>query len=168
MRSLILNGGAALILVASTAIVSAQSVIKPGQIAVAPRISVSLLEDGATASSSSAIQKTSIAEVSDRHDKLMNRVWIGSMFAAIAATSADAATSWGKREGNGLLASSDGTFGTRGLSIKMGLAAAAIMPQILFRKHKDLKGAFAIGNFGEAAIFTGVAVHNLGIPAASH
>jgi hypothetical protein len=167
LRSLVLNGAAALILFANTALVSAQSTIKPGQIATAPGVSLSLRDAEAAASSTSATQKTSIAEISDRHDRVINRMWICSMFAAIAATGADAATSWGKTEGNGLLASQDGTFGAKGLSMKAGLAAGIIMPQILFRKHKDLKSAFALGNLADAAIFTGVSIHNVGIASTS-
>ena len=82
-----------------------------------------------------------------------------------AGTGADAATSWHKRESNGLLASSDGTFGAKGLAIKAGLAAGLLVPQILFRKHTDLRTAFTVGNFAQAGIFTGVAIHNAGIAA---
>jgi hypothetical protein len=100
-----------------------------------------------------------------RHDRLMNRIWIASMLAMAAASGFDAETSWGKLEANSLLASRDGTFGAKGVSIKAGAAAAIIIPQILFRKHKDLRVKFAIGNFAGAAVFSGVAIHNLGIAA---
>ncbi len=105
-----------------------------------------------------------IASVKDR-DTRMKRLWIGSMAAMLGATSMDAATSWGKREGNGLLASSDGNFGMRGASIKFGMAAAVIIPQVLLRKHVSLRSKFMLGNFIEAGIFTGVSIHNLGVPA---
>ena len=110
---------------------------------------------------------TTIANAQDQHDTVMNRLWIASMVAGVAGTGFDAATSWGKLEGNGLLASSNGTFGAKGLSIKAGIAAAVIVPQILLRKHKELRTAFTIGNFAEAGIFSATAIHNLGIPAAS-
>ena len=72
----------------------------------------------------------------------------------------------GKYEGNPLLASSDGKFGERGIAIKAGIAAAVLVPQVLLvRKHKDLRSKFAIANFVEAGVFSGVAVHNLGIAA---
>ena len=93
----------------------------------------------------------------------MDRIWVGSMVTMLAATSFDAGSSWGKREGNPLLASSNGTFGAKGLSIKMSLAAAVIVPEVLLRHHKDMKSKFAIANFAEAGLFTGVAIHNLGI-----
>ncbi|HEY3456605.1 MAG TPA: hypothetical protein VGK64_18650 [Bryobacteraceae bacterium] len=111
---------------------------------VAPRISIANVEE-------------------DRHERRLKYLWIASIVAMAAGTGADAATSWHKRESNGLLASSDGTFGTKGLAIKAGLAGGLLVPQILFRKHRDLRTAFTIGNFAQAGIFTGVAIHNAGI-----
>lgn len=99
------------------------------------------------------------------HERTVNRLWIASLCAVAGSTSMDAATSWGKREGNGLLASSNGTFGGKGISIKAGMLAAVVVPQVIFRHHKDLKSKFAIGNFIESGIFTGVSVHNLGVTA---
>ena len=75
----------------------------------------------------------------------------------------DAATSWGRHEGNGLLAQSDGSFGPRGVGIKVGVAAASLVPQIVFRKHKELRIPFTVGNFAEAGIFAGTAIHNLNV-----
>ena len=115
------------------------------------------------ARSSSVAPRISIANVEDRHEQCLKYLWIASIFAMAAGTGADAATSWHKRESNGLLASSDGTFGAKGLGIKAGLAGGVLLPQILFRKHTDLRTAFTIGNFAQAGIFTGMAVHNLGV-----
>jgi hypothetical protein len=100
-----------------------------------------------------------------RHDRMVTRIWISSLCAVAASTSMDAATSWGKREGNGFLASSNGNFGERGVSIKAAMLAAVVVPQVIFRHHQELKSKFAIGNFIEAGIFTGVSVHNLGVTA---
>jgi len=115
------------------------------------------------ASSSAIAPSISIANVEDRHEQRLKYLWIASMFAMAAGTSADAATSWHKKESNRLLASSDGTFGPKGLGIKAGLAGGLLLPQILFRRHNDLRTAFTIGNFAQAGFFTGVAVHNMGI-----
>jgi hypothetical protein len=105
----------------------------------------------------------SIAHIEDRHDRLWDRLWIASLGAAVAGTSLDAASSWGKMERNSLLASSNGTFGGRGIAIKAGLAGAMIIPQICLRKHKEYRAAFVMGNFGEASIFSAAAAHNLSI-----
>ena len=84
----------------------------------------------------------------------------------LAATGMDAATSVGKYEGNAALASSNGTFGARGISIKAGIAGGTILAEVLLRKHKDLRTTFVIGNFTQAALFSAVAVHNMGIASA--
>lgn len=95
------------------------------------------------------------------HDRLLNHLWIASLCAVAASTSFDAATSWGYRESNGLLASSSGAFGPRGVSLKVAAAAAVIVPQILLRHHRSMKPAFIIGNLAESGVFTGAAVHNI-------
>jgi hypothetical protein len=109
--------------------------------------------------------KVSIAYVAEQRTSV-NRLWVASLFAVAAASGMDAATSWGKYEGNSLLASSDGRFGAKGVAIKAGLGAAALIPQIFFmRNHKQLRSRLAITNFAEAAVFSGIAVHNMGITA---
>lgn len=165
MKALILSSGWALVMVGGTALLSAQTPIQPGQVVIAPR--VALPNDDGSANPYSAVPKTTIAADDNPHEKFMNRLWIASIFAAVGGTGLDAATSWGKVEGNSLLASSNGTFGAKGLGIKAGLAAAVIIPQICLRKHKELKGIFAFGNFGEAGIFAGTAVHNLQVRSAA-
>ena len=150
MRSLTLLAAACLLLTAIR--LPAQTVSLP--------ISNSIL-----ANSAAAAPRISIANVEDSHEQRLKFVWIASIFAMTAATGADAATSWHKREANGLLASSDGTFGAKGLGIKAGLAGGLILPQIIFHKRKDLRPAFTIGNFAQAGVFTGIAIHNLGVAA---
>lgn len=143
----------------------AQTPIQPGQLAVAPRANATLPNE---APSSNIVPRATVAQIDETpHDRLVNRLWIASIFAAIAGTSADAASSWGKDESNALLASSNGAFGAKGLSIKAGVLAAVIIPQICLRKHKDLKPAFTAGNFAEAAFFTGAAIHNIRLGSAA-
>ncbi|MBV9266798.1 MAG: hypothetical protein JO061_11575 [Acidobacteriaceae bacterium] len=139
---------------------------QPGELA-ASNTSVSTLQAASLVSAPIRAGVT-VAHPQDRHDRTVNRIWLSSMFAIVASSGFDAATSWGKREGNGLLASSDGTFGGRGLSIKAGMAAAVLVPElILGHRHRDLRTKFAVGNFAEAGIFTAVSIHNLGVTAAS-
>lgn len=163
MRSVILGVISLGVVFGMGSIAGAQTPPAPAQLASAvepairPHVEI-------TNFSSPAVFRNSIASVTTQHEKRMNRIWIASIFAMAAASGADAATSWGKREGNGFLASSDGTFGAKGLSIKAGLAAGVIVPQILLRKHSDLKKIFSIGNFAQAAVFTGIAAHNAGVP----
>jgi len=123
------------------------------------------LSDAGLANSAFVAPAISIANVEDRHEQRLKYLWISSIFAMAAGTGADAATSWHKRESNPLLASSDGTFGAKGIGIKAGLAGGLLLPQILFRKNKDLRTAFTIGNFAEGGLFSGIAIHNASIAA---
>lgn len=159
MRTLLIEGIAIAMFLAWGTPASAQVVLKPGQLAVTSELTA-LPPAIAPATSSPAIANND----EERHDRIVNRIWIASMLAMVAASGLDAETSWGKQEANGLLASSNGTFGAKGVSIKAGVAAAIVIPQILFRKHKDLRVKFAVANFAGAGVFTGVAIHNLGIP----
>lgn len=154
MRSLIVVGVAALMLPTYAALLPAQMVKQPGQLGAALHID-------ANEYASDPMPNVTVAKVDDSHARFANRLWITSMVAAIAGTSFDAASSWGQPERNGLLASSDGTFRAKGLSIKAAFAAAVVIPQICLRKRTELKEAFAAGNFIEAAAFTGVSIHNL-------
>lgn len=149
----------ALYLFPAALLLQAQTPIAPGQIATAPRIAASLPEHAPTVSVT--VPKTTIADVETAHDRFINRLWITSIVANIGASTFDAASSWGKQEGDPFLASPGGAFGAKGVALKAGLAGAIIVPQICLRKHRDLKGLFAGANFIEAGVFTGVAVHNL-------
>jgi len=168
MKKFVYTGAAALFVLSGLTL-KAETPVQPGQLAAsAPAIAAQSfsVESGAYATHTQV--KTNIAMVDDqRHDRFMHRLWIASMMAAAAGTSLDAATSWGKYEGNGFLASSDGRFGAKGVSIKAGLAMAVFMPQIALRRHKELRVPFTIGNFAQAALFGGVAAHNLGVRAPS-
>jgi len=161
MKSLLLNGAAAALFLCSASAVLSQSVPKPGQIAPVPEVMVP--PTFSSGSSSMILPSVDMARVETAHDRKVNRLWIASMLAMVGATSLDAGTSWGKREANGFLASSDGTFGAKGLGIKAGMAVGVILPELLLRNHKDLKSKFAVGNFADAAIFTGVSIHNLSV-----
>lgn len=167
MKLLIFRIPAVLVLLGAAASLYAQRPMQPAQLATASAIALPFGSDAVPASYAVA-SKPSIAQVEDPHDKVVNRIWIASMIAAVAGTSFDAASSWHRPESNPLLASSDGRFGAKGLGIKAGFAAGLLVPQVLLRKHKELKVPFAVGNFGEAAIFTGVAIHNLSIRSAAN
>jgi hypothetical protein len=148
---------AVLMFLSHSATVSAQAIGQPGQLGA----SFQLEQAERVAPYSAAIApKVSVAQVDDSHDRSVDRLWIASMISAIAGTSLDAASSWGLREGNGLLASPNGQFGGKGLALKAGLTAGILIPQLCLRKHRDLKRAFIVGNFAQAALFTGVSVHN--------
>jgi len=157
MRVFQLVGMTALLTLGAAA-VGAQNLVSPGQLAgpADGAVTRSPFASGMVGTSS----KRDIAVVEDQHEKRVRAAWIASIVAMTAATTADAVSSWHKQESNGLLASSNGTFGGRGVALKAGIAAGFLTPQIIFRKHRDWHAAFAVGNFAEAGIFTGAAIHN--------
>lgn len=161
MKNLLASGFAVLVILGLAAPMSAQAVNTPGQLASESQPAPAV----APASFSRSFVRTDFPSVEDRHTRTLNHLWIASMIAMAAASGMDAGTSWGKLEGNSLLASPDGKFGAKGVSIKVGIAAGVIIPQILLRRHKELRMAFSVGNFAQAAIFGGIAIHNLGVAA---
>lgn len=144
-----------ILILAGASCLAAQDVIQPGQLAstVLPTLDARPMV--------SVIRTAS----QDWHERNMNRLWIASVAAFGGATGMDAATSWGKHEGNGLLASSNGEFGARGLSIKAGIAAAILLPQLMLHKESRWRNRFLIANLVDAGIFTGVALHNTTVTA---
>jgi hypothetical protein len=101
-------------------------------------------------------------------ERRMATIWKISIATMLATSAWDAASSMGKVERNPLLASSDGTFGAKGIGVKFGLAGLSLAPQLLLRNHKELRKVFAIANFVDAGIFAGVAAHNMGIQPVKH
>jgi hypothetical protein len=152
---------AVLFLFAPCTKVQAQNALQPGQLASTslPGRSGFLAEPAALA----PVQKEPVAFEPDRPSRTMNRMWLGSVAALIAATSADAATSWGHQEANGFLASNGGNFGVKGLTLKLAGTSATLIPQLVFRHHSKLLKVFAIGNAAEASMYAGLAVHNIGV-----
>ncbi|HEY7387951.1 MAG TPA: hypothetical protein VH640_05550 [Bryobacteraceae bacterium] len=166
MKNLLASGFAVLVILGAAGPIAAQEAKTPGQLA---GVSQDAAQDPRPAvtfdSAVGSVVRTDLASVDDRHSRTLNRLWIASMVAMAAASAMDAGTSWGKLESNSLLASPDGRFGVRGAGIKVGIAAGVIIPQILLRRHKDLRMAFSVGNFAQTAVFGGIAIHNLGIAA---
>jgi hypothetical protein len=108
--------------------------------------------------------RVSIANVEETPREVhFRRLWVASIVAMTAGTAADAYSSWHKRESNSFLASADGTFGAKGVSLKAGIAGAVLVPQILLRHHRDWHLPFAASNFVEAGIFAGATAHNLNV-----
>lgn len=159
-----ISGLAAIAILSSAALLPGQTALDSGTFASNSIVSVSARNLTPGTSAFVPTPKVSIAYVPEQRGSV-NRLWVASMFAVAAASGMDAASSWGKYEGNSLLASSDGRFGAKGVAIKAGLGAAAIVPQILLRKHRQIRTRLAITNFAEAAVFTGIAVHNMNIAA---
>lgn len=107
----------------------------------------------------------SIARVEERPaNHRVSRLWMASSIALIAATSADMASSWGRYEANPMLRSADGRFGARGVSIKLAITGAMIVPQMfIMRQSPGAQRLFTIANFAQAGLYTSVAIRNYGV-----
>ena len=87
--------------------------------------------------------------------------WMWSAIALTAASFADVGSSWGKREGNGLLRSADGTFGAKGFGIKMGMVGGMLFGQhMLVKKNPNMANVLSFTNYGMAGVKTAVAMRN--------
>lgn len=95
------------------------------------------------------------------------KIWRISMVVLGGATTADAYSSWGKREANPLLQTTSGQFGARSVALKASFTGAAMFMQWrLARKDPKITPYLATANFAAAAIFTGAAARALRTPSA--
>jgi hypothetical protein len=109
-------------------------------------------------------QTSQLTDVPMESKPHLSKLWVASSILLLAATSLDAASSWGKYEENPFLRSNDGRFGTKGVSIKLSLAGAMILPQLFFRKNHTATRLFTITNLAQAGMYGGIAARNFGIP----
>jgi hypothetical protein len=100
-----------------------------------------------------------------RQAKPRMKEWKFSLLTLAAAHSADAATSWNKRELNPVLSPSGGAFGGQMLAIKCGITAASVgLQAIVLRHHPELAKMFARFNFLESGVIGATAIHNSSVP----
>jgi hypothetical protein len=94
------------------------------------------------------------------------RLWKISAATLVGASVLDIASSYGRCcERNQLLASSDRTFGGRGVAVKSATLGAQLWLQYMVaRKNPKLAKVLGFINFGGAGAMTAVAVRNFGIP----
>ena len=92
--------------------------------------------------------------------------WKLSLLALTAAHTADAVTSWNKRELNPVLSAPGSAFGWQSVAIKMAFAGASVSIQaVLLHRHPEFAKRFAALNFVQVGVIGGVAVHNSMVPA---
>jgi hypothetical protein len=92
-----------------------------------------------------------------------------STVALLAASFADAHSSWGKRESNPVLRSNNGTFGAKGFAWKMGMVGGIIAAQQIFVHTNPAMGeAMTWTNFGLAGVKASVAARNYRIATPSY
>ncbi len=107
-------------------------------------------------------------EESRIHQRAQKR-WMWSTVALVAASFADAHSSWGKLESNPALRSGNGTFGAKGLAFKMGMVGGIVAGQHFMLRHNPrLAPAASWVNFGVAGVKAGVAARNYQIQKPSY
>jgi hypothetical protein len=94
------------------------------------------------------------------------RLWKISAATLVGASVLDIASSYGRCcESNQLLASSDRTFGGRGVAVKSATLGAQLWLQYkLARSNPKLAKVLGFINFAGAGAMTAVSVRNFGIP----
>jgi hypothetical protein len=96
-----------------------------------------------------------------RMQVLSHKTWELSLIPLFAAQGLDSGSSWGLRETNPLLSGSNGAFGMKAASIKIGfVAGAAVAEYLLLKRHPEWAKLFVRLNSSDAILTTGFAVHN--------
>ena len=94
-----------------------------------------------------------------------NKRWKISLAPLVASQSLDAASSYGMRELNPVLAGPDGAFGGKATALKFGVAGGLLgVEYILVRKFPRSARFFTIVNWTTAGATTGLAIHNYRLP----
>jgi len=90
--------------------------------------------------------------------------WKISLAALVGSQAADAATSYGMRELNPLLASANGGFEIRAAVTKMGVTGALVgIEYLIVRKYPRSAGVISKLNWSTGIVTMGFAAHNFAI-----
>ena len=115
---------------------------------------------------SASLAVRNLVQPESRGVKSKTMEWKFSLLALAATHSADAMTSWNKRELNPLLSPNSGAFGMQTLVIKCAITAGSIgLQAILLRHHPELAKMFARINFLESGVIGATAIRNSFVPA---
>jgi hypothetical protein len=92
------------------------------------------------------------------------KAWEISLVPLVSSQALDAASSYGMRELNPLLASSNGGFEMKATSIKLGVTAAIVgVEYLIVRKYPRSTRVISKLNWTSGIVTTGFAVHNFAI-----
>jgi len=92
------------------------------------------------------------------------QAWKLSLMGVAASQSLDIVSSYGMRELNPMLASSDGSFGGKAVSIKIGATGAVIaLEYVLLKKYPKTARIFSKLNWASSVVTTSFAIHNYAI-----
>lgn len=91
--------------------------------------------------------------------------WAISLAPLLASEALDAASSYGLRELNPMLAQSDGRFGMKAAGVKFGVVGGLIgVEYLLVKKYPRSAKFFTVINWTTAGATTGLAIHNYSLP----
>jgi hypothetical protein len=91
--------------------------------------------------------------------------WAISLAPLVASEALDAASSYGLRELNPVLAQPDGRFGMKAAGIKFGVIGGLVgVEYLLVRKYPRSAKFFTVINWTTAGATTGLAIHNYTLP----
>jgi hypothetical protein len=97
-------------------------------------------------------------------DQTSLKRWKFSLAPVFASQALDVTSSYGMRELNPMLASSDGRFGAKGAGIKLGATAGLLgVEYLLVRKYPRSARVFTKINWSVSIVTTGFAAHNFAI-----
>ena len=92
------------------------------------------------------------------------RSWKLSLIPLIASQTLDVTSSYGLRELNPLLASSNGQFGAKAAGIKIGATAGIVaLEYLIVKAHPGARNIFSKLNWSGAVVTSAFAVHNYSI-----
>jgi hypothetical protein len=112
----------------------------------------------------SAITERATPSYSDVQKAASLRSWKRSLLPLAASQVIDITSSYGMRELNPILAGSDGRFGTKATTIKIGTAAAVVGVEYLIVKKWPSSGrTLAKLNWASSILTSSFAVHNYSI-----
>ena len=99
------------------------------------------------------------------NDAKWKKQWVISLAPLFASEALDAASSYGMRELNPLLAGSNGGFGMKATVLKFGVAGAlAGVEYVLVKKYPRSAKFFTVVNWSTAGVTSGLAMHNFQLP----
>jgi hypothetical protein len=106
----------------------------------------------------------SLTRLSGEHESApgnWRKRWAISLAPLLASESLDAASSYGLREMNPLLAQPDGRFGMKAAGVKFGVIGGLIgVEYLLVKKFPRSAKFFTVINWTTAGATTGLAIHN--------
>lgn len=112
----------------------------------------------------SGVSVDQTAEHVARTEAAWRKRWLISLAPLVAAQSLDAASSYGMRELNPLLAGSNGGFGMKAMGIKFGAVGGFIaVESVMVRKHPRTAKLFTVLNWSAAGLTASFAAHNFNL-----